>query len=97
MFIVDDVILRSLGVSIPPFDLIWIFEQIRGFAYKEMYDPERIKDRIKENRMLYEFGEISKKEYKRIHADLSHKLKIALKVREMRPEVRIDILGLNQG
>lgn len=95
MFLIDDIILRLFGISIPPFDLIWIFERICDLAYKEMYDPEKINDHIKENRMLYEFGEISKEEYEKKHTDLSHKLKIAMRVREMRPEMRVDILGLN--
>lgn len=93
MFFIDDIILRSIGISIPPFDMIWLLEVIRDFTYKEMYDPEKIKDKIKENRMLYELGETSKEEYEKINDELVRQLKIAERVREMDIEKRIDILG----
>jgi len=93
MFIIDDVFLRALGISIPGYDMIWLFEQIRDFAYKERYNPEKIKDQIKENRMLYEFGEITKEEYERTNADLIQKLKLAERGEEMNLRVRTDILN----
>ena len=93
-FLVDDIFLRMLGISIPPFDMIWLFEQIRDLAVQEAYDLEKIGDAIKENQMLYELGEITKEEYERRHAELTEKLKLAQRAREMNLERRVDILGI---
>ncbi len=94
MFIIDDILLRQLGITIPGLDLIWTLEQIRDFAYREMYNPEKIKNSIKENRLLYEFGEITEEEYKRINAELTEQLKLAQRGEETNLGVRIDILGV---
>lgn len=91
MFLIDDILLRSLGFSIPGLDMFWIFEQILYFSRKEMYD--QIKDRLKENRMLYELGEISDDDYIRINAGLVRQLRLAEKARDMNLGVRTDILG----
>ena len=93
-FLVDDIFLRMLGISIPPFDMIWLFETIRDFAVREAYDPEKIGNAIKENQMLYELGEITKDEYERKHAELTEMLKLAQRAREMDLERRVDILGI---
>jgi hypothetical protein len=91
MFLIDDILLRSLGFSIPGLDMFWLFEQILYFTRKEMYD--QIKDRLKENRMLYELGEISDEDYMRINARLVRQLRLAEKARDMNLGVRTDILG----
>lgn len=78
MFIIDDLILRSLGVSMPPgLDMIGTIEEIQKFANKEMYNPEKIKSQIKENRLLYEFGELTREDYERMNAQLIHDLRVA--------------------
>jgi hypothetical protein len=78
MFLIDDIILRSLGISMPPgLDMIGTIEQIQKQAYKEIYNPEKIKSQIKENRLLYEFGELTREEYERTNAELMHYLKVA--------------------
>ncbi len=92
MFIIDDIFLRAVGLSIPGLDLIWTLEQIRDFAFKELYNPEKIKNKIKENRMFYEFGEISREEYERINNELMAQLKIAERGEEMNLIVRTDLL-----
>lgn len=92
-FFVDDVFLRTLGVSIPPFDMLWLMEQIRDHALQEQYNPEKIADQMKENRLLYEFGEINKEEYEKINEELNHQLKIANRVNNMDINKRVDILG----
>jgi len=94
MFILDDLLLRQVGISIPGLDLLWTIEQIRGFAYKELYNPEKIKNKIKENRMLYEFGEITIEEYIKINTELMQQLKLAERGEEMNLSVRTDILGV---
>ena len=93
MFFLDDLLLRSLGISIPGLDLIWTMEQIQKFAHKEMYNPEKIKNQIKENRLLYEFGELERDQYERTNSELMHKLKMAEMAEEMNLGLRIDILG----
>jgi hypothetical protein len=81
MFLIDDLMLRSLGISMPPgLDMIGTIEQIQKQAYKEMYNPEKIKSQIKENRLLYEFGELEREEYERTNAELMHYLKVAEEV-----------------
>lgn len=78
MFIIDDLILRSLGISMPPgLDMIATMEEIQKFANKEMYNPEKIKSQIKENRLLYEFGELTREDYERMNTQLIHDLRVA--------------------
>ena len=91
MFLIDDILLRTLGFSIPGLDMFWLFEQILYFTRKEMYD--QIKDKLKENRMLYELGEISDDDYTKINVYLVRQLKLAEKARDMNLGVRTDILG----
>lgn len=93
-FLIDDLILRMFGISIPSFDLIWLLEQIRDLAIRDMYDPEKISDRIKENSILYELGEITKEEYEQARDELMDKLKLARRVRETNLEHRVDILNI---
>jgi hypothetical protein len=91
MFLIDDILLRTLGFSIPGLDMFWLFEQILYFTRKEMYD--QIKDKLKENRMLYELGEIGEDDYTKINAYLVRQLKLAEKAKDMNLGVRTDILG----
>lgn len=93
MFLIDDIAFRALGISLPSLDLFWTIEQIYKFAYKEMYNPDKIKSQIKENRLLYEFGEVSRDDYERANSELMHKLKLAQKASEMDLGQRTDLLG----
>jgi hypothetical protein len=93
MFLIDDILLRQLGISIPGLSLIWTFEQIRDFAYRELYNPDKVKNKIKENRLLFEFGELTTDEYERNNAKLLQELKFAQRGAEMNLSVRTDILG----
>ncbi len=93
MFLIDDFFLRALGIPIPGWDAIWLLELLRDLAYKEMYNPEEIKDQIKENRLLYEFGEITEEEYREKDDELLSRLKLAKRAEEMGLEVRMDILS----
>ena len=92
MFIIDDILLRQLGITIPGLSLIWTLEQIRDFAYKELYNPEKIKNKIKENRLLFEFGELTSGEYEKNNVKLLQELKLAERGSEMNLSVRTDIL-----
>jgi len=93
MLIIDDVILRMLGISLPVLDLLWTLEQIQNYAYRETYNPEKIRNRIKENRLLFEFEELSREEYERANIDLMHLLKMAERVGDMNLGMRTDLLG----
>lgn len=93
MFIIDDLLLRQMGITIPGLNLIWTLEQIRDFAHREMYNPEKIKNRIKENRLLFELGEMTIDEYEKNNAELLQELKHAERGAEMNLSVRTDILG----
>ncbi len=94
MFIVDDILLRQVGISIPGLDLLWTIEQIRNFAFKEFYNPDKIRGKIKENRLLYEFGEVNRDEYERMNTELLRKLRMAEQGQEINLGARMDILGM---
>lgn len=93
MFFIDDILLRSIGISLPGLDMIWTLEQIQKFALKGYYNPDKIKNQIKETRLLYEFGELDRQEYERKNSELLHKLEVAQKVLEMDLGSKMDILG----
>ena len=93
MFIIDDILLRQMGITIPGWDIIWTLEQIKDFAYRELYNPEKIKNSIKENRLLFELEEITMNEYERTNAKLLQELKLAERGAEMNLSVRTDIMG----
>lgn len=80
MFIIDDLLLRTLGISIPPFDMIWVLETIKNFAEQQRFNLVEISDKLKENRMLFEFGEIKKEEYEKVKRMLIKRREEALKV-----------------
>ena len=39
MFFIDDLLLRSLGISLPGLDMIWTLEQIQKFALQRPLQP----------------------------------------------------------
>jgi hypothetical protein len=93
MFFIDDMLLRTLGINLPGLDMIWTIEQIQKFALKGLYNPEKIKNQIKETRLLYEFGELNREQYEKKNADLMNKLDMAQKIEEMSLNSKVDILG----
>ena len=92
MFILDDFLLRMLGVSVPGLDFISTLELVKSLAYKELYNPEKVKNKIKENQMLYEFGEVSKDNFEETKSRLIEQLKFMERFEEMNLSVRTDIL-----
>nr|MBA4405222.1 hypothetical protein [Nanoarchaeum sp.] len=82
MFLMDDLLFRSLGISLKPFDMIWYFELIRDYALKEKYNIKRINNLIKENRLLFEIGEITEESYKEKHRLLLEELEKAQEIME---------------
>jgi len=95
MFFLDDLVLRSLGISIPPFDLLYILEIIGEYG-KGMYIQEELKklrDRLKENRLFYELGEIDYSEYKKINEEVNRKISAFEKARRINLNERINLLN----
>lgn len=89
MFLIDDLILRSLGFSAKPFDTIWLMELMRDYALKEKYNIKKINNQIKENRLLFEIGEITEEEYKEKHELLLEELEKAKEITERLSDVQI--------
>ena len=81
MIIIDD-LLKSLKVLVKPFDVIWVMQLLRDYALKERYNIKQINNQIKENRLLFEIGEIAEKEYKEKHKLLLEELETANEVLE---------------
>ena len=77
-FLIDDILLRTLGISVPPFDTLWLLETITNYVEDARHEEiqRRINDRIKENRLLYELGEITKEEYKNENRELNQQQNI---------------------
>lgn len=93
MFFFDDLFLRMLGIEVPGLDLISNIEIIKDYTYKEYYNVDKIKNKIKENQMLYEFDELSREEYEERKAELMKQLKFAERVLETNLNARINILS----
>ena len=84
MFVIDDIVLRSLGVKLPmPFDMLSTLETIEEAALKELYDPEKLNNQLKEISLLFSDGKISREEFEKGKEDLLLQLSIADKVKEM--------------
>ncbi len=64
MFLIDDLLLRTVGLSLKPFDMIWMMELLRNYALREQYNLKEINNHIKENRLLFEMGELNQEEYR---------------------------------
>jgi len=94
-FFIDDIFLRMLGLSIPPFDMIWLMETIRDHVenVRQEENQQKINNKIKENRLLYELGEITKEEYERRNGELNHQLKMNNRINRTNLNQRINILG----
>jgi len=84
-----------LGISIPPFDMIWLMEAILDYVedIREKESHEKITNKIKENRLLYELGEITKEEYEKRNKELNNKLQMNNRINRTNLNKRINILG----
>ena len=94
-FLIDDIFLRMLGISIPPFDIIWLMETILDYVedVREKESHEKITNKIKENRLLYELGEITKEEYEKRNRELNNKLQMNNLINRTNLNKRINTLG----
>ena len=90
MFIIDDLLLRAVGLSIKPFDLLWYLELMKDYALKEKYNIGKINNQIKENRLLFEIGEVTEEDYQERHELLLEELEKAKEVIEnLSKDIRI--------
>jgi hypothetical protein len=94
-FFVDDLFLRMFGFSIPPFDMIWLMETITDYVDEGWTQEKqrRINNELRENRLLYELGEITKGEYKRRNSELNHQRLMNQRINRVRLNQRINILS----
>jgi len=90
MFFIDDLLLRATDISLKPFDMIWMLELMKDYSLKEKYNLKRINNQIKENRLLFEIGEISEEECEVKHERLLEKLEKAKEIMEnLSKDIRI--------
>ncbi|WP_423999113.1 gas vesicle protein GvpG [Haloarcula salina] len=73
MFLLDDLFLRPITS---------LLTVIHDMALQERYDVERIRDDLKEVRLLYEVGELDADAYDRRKATLESELEVAETARE---------------
>lgn len=95
VFFIDDIFLRMLGISIPPFDMIWVMETLEEYAQGllEEETQKEVSNSLKENRLLFELGEITREEYEQKNNELNQKLKKIDKVNRLNLRQRINLLG----
>jgi hypothetical protein len=94
-FFIDDIFLRMIGISIPPFDMIWLMETLTDYVNdaRMKETQQKINNEIRENRLLYELGEITKEEYDKRHSDLNHRRLMNNRINRVRLNQRINILS----
>ncbi len=69
--------------------MIWLTKTMRDYALKEKYNIKEINNQIKENRLLFEIGDITDEEYKEKNELLVEELEEAKEVTEELSNVRI--------
>lgn len=79
--------LRLLNINLPPNIFIMIFESLDNYAQDKLM--EEINNYIKEYRMLYELGELSRKDYENVNERLMKQLRLAKKATSAGYEARI--------
>ena len=69
--------------------MIWLTKTMRDYALKEKYNIKEINNQIKENRLLFEIGDITEEEYKEKHELLLEELEKAKEVTENLSDIGI--------
>ena len=69
--------------------MIWLTKTMRDYALKEKYNIKEINNQIKENRLLFEIGDIREEEYKEKHELLLEELEKAKEVTENLSDIGI--------
>lgn len=88
-------IFRVLGGSFPPFDLLWMCETLEDYVERvtEESSEEDLRNKIKENRLLYELGEITKEEYEKMNGKLNHQRRMNNRLNGTRIKQRTDLFN----
>lgn len=73
MFVLNDLLVK-------PF--VGLIEILHDMAVREAYDLEALRNERKENRLLYELGELSEEEYERRREDIEERLEVAREAHE---------------
>jgi hypothetical protein len=75
--------------------MIWMMELLHNYSYKTMAqeNSEKITNSIKENRLLYELGEITSEEYATAVEKLNHQRKILHQEKGINLNYRVNMLG----
>lgn len=76
MFLIDDILLAPLK------GVIWLGKKIDEVVRKELYDEERIKEKLMELQFRFELDEINEKEYKKQEKELLARLNAIRKMKE---------------
>lgn len=81
----------------PPFDMIWLMDLLYNYSHQTMAQEnlEKINNQIKENRLLYELGEMTREEYEITIEKLSRQRRILIQEKGINLNYRINLLGVN--
>jgi len=84
-----------IGLSIPPFDMIWLMETITDYVDEARVKEtqQKINNKLRENRLLYELGEITKEEYDLRNKELNHRRLMNRRINRVRLSQRINLLS----
>ena len=82
-----------IGLSIPPFDMIWLMETITDYVDEARVKEtqQKINNKLRENRLLYELGEITKQDYDMRNSELEHQRLINKRIDRVRVNQRINL------
>ena len=77
MFLIDDILLAPLK------GVIWLAEQIKEVADRELLDDEdKIKEKLMESQFKFELDQITEEEYKKQEKELLERLDAIRKAKE---------------
>lgn len=82
--LVDDLLVK-------PF--LQMLDALHAMAMNELYDVDDIRDRMKENQLLYELGERDEEEYRRRRRELEAELEVAEQAHEQLRDKSIEVRG----
>ena len=76
MFLIDDLLLAPIK------GVVWLGRKINDVVEKELYDEERIKEKLMELQLRFEMEEISGEEYNKQEKELLSRLDAIRKAKE---------------
>lgn len=77
--------------------MIWLMDLLYNYSHQTMAQEnlEKINNQIKENRLLYELGEMTREEYEITIEKLSRQRRILIQEKGINLNYRINLLGVN--